>query len=75
LSRPATSAVNFEAGAVMPNAVVVPVGASGEVCVWTNAATNVLVDVSAWFPGAGSVGLVSGRLLDTRYGIGPIPTP
>ncbi|HZB39452.1 MAG TPA: SpoIID/LytB domain-containing protein, partial [Ilumatobacter sp.] len=63
--EPATSAVNYAfAGAVEPNAVVVPVDATGEVCVATMTATEVVVDVSGWF----SAGLESatGRLVDTR---------
>jgi hypothetical protein len=49
---------------VEPNAVVVPVDATGEVCVSTLTATEVVVDVSGWF----SSGLESaaGRLVDTR---------
>jgi peptidoglycan hydrolase-like amidase len=71
--EPATSSVNFvAAGAVEPNAVVVPVDESGEVCVSSLVETDVIVDVAAWFDG----GLRSSpgeRLVDTRYGIGPIP--
>jgi peptidoglycan hydrolase-like protein with peptidoglycan-binding domain len=70
--EPETSSVNWvAAGAVEPNAVVVPVGASGEVCVSTLTPTEVLVDVSGWF----DAGLrsASGRLVDTRIGLGPIP--
>jgi peptidoglycan hydrolase-like protein with peptidoglycan-binding domain len=64
-AEPSTSSVNYmSAGAVEPNAVVVPVDATGEVCVSTLTATEVLVDVSGWF----SSGLESaaGRLVDTR---------
>ena len=53
------------AGAVEPNAVVVPVDATGEVCVATLTATEVVVDVSGWF----DVGSASRRrvvLVDTR---------
>ena len=73
LPRPDTSSVNFVPGGVFPNAVVVPVDSTGEVCVWTYSETDVLVDVSAWFGGAGSIGVASSRLVDTRHGIGPIP--
>ena len=72
--EPGTSSVNFvAAGAVEPNAVVVPVDASGEVCVSSLVETDVIVDVTAWFDD----GLRSSpgeRAVDTRYGIGPIPT-
>ena len=63
--QPVTSSVNYAtAGAVEPNAVVVPVDATGEVCVTTKAATDVIVDVMAWFD-AGLNGAV-GRVVDTR---------
>ena len=57
--------MNFAfAGAVEPNAVVVPVDATGEVCVVASAPSEVVVDVSGWF----SSGLESAtaRLVDTR---------
>lgn len=70
--EPTTSSVNYsKAGAVEPNAVVVPVDATGEVCVATLVATEVIVDVSAWFDAA--LRPAAGRLVDTRDGTGPIP--
>ena len=72
--RPETSSVNFVRGGVSPNAVVVPVDATGKVCVWTYASTDVLVDVSAWFGESASMDAASERLVDTRKGIGPQPT-
>jgi hypothetical protein len=63
--EPGTSSVNYaSAGAVEPNAVVVPVDASGEVCVGTMTATEVVVDVSGWFDSA--LQSATGRLIDTR---------
>jgi hypothetical protein len=70
--EPETSSVNYAfAGAVEPNAVVVPVDATGEVCVATSSAAEVVVDVSGWF----DAGLrqATGRSVDTRIGLGPIP--
>ena len=64
LAKPGTSAVNYRAGGVSPNAVVVPVDATGEVCVSTLTATEAIVDVSGWFDG--DLHLASGRLVDTR---------
>jgi len=46
---------------------------TGEVCVWSKAETDVLVDVSAWFGAGAAVSSASDRIVDTRYGIGPIP--
>jgi hypothetical protein len=54
----------MSAGVVEPNAVVVPVDSSGEVCVSTLTATEVIVDVSGWFDGA--LQPAGGRLIDTR---------
>jgi peptidoglycan hydrolase-like amidase len=63
--EPETSSVNYAfAGAVEPNAVVVPVDSTGEVCVGTMTATEVVVDVSGWFDD--SLNLATGRLIDTR---------
>ena len=63
--EPATSSVNYMSrGAIEPNAVVVPLDGTGEVCVSTLTSTEVLVDVSGWFD-AGLQG-ATGRLIDTR---------
>ncbi len=71
--EPATSSVNFvAAGAVEPNAVVVPVDETGEVCVSSLVATDVVVDVTGWFE-SGLRSSPGERLVDTRYGIGPVP--
>jgi hypothetical protein len=65
--------VNFmAAGAVEPNAVVVPVDGTGEVCVSSLVASDVVVDVMAWFD-AGLQGVPGARIVDTRFGIGPVP--
>jgi Stage II sporulation protein len=64
------SHVNFvKAGAVEPNSVLVPIDATGEICVWTYAAAHVLVDVNGWFT-SGFVGQTGARIVDTREGRG-----
>jgi hypothetical protein len=73
-AEPDTSSVNYmAAGAVEPNAVVVPLEAdgTGEVCVKTLVGTNVIVDLAGWFDAG--VAPAAGRIADTRYGIGPLP--
>ncbi len=70
--EPVTSSVNYLAGGVEPNAVVVPVDDTGEVCISTKATSDVVVDVSAWFE-QGLQGVPGGRIVDTRFGTGPIP--
>ena len=48
---PVASNLNFRAGDVVPNAVVSRVGSDGGVCVFADASTQLLVDVTGWFPG------------------------
>jgi hypothetical protein len=71
-AEPVTAAVNYGAGEVVSNSVVVPVDATGEVCVSSRVGTDVVVDLSGWFESGLRPGL--GRLVDTRYGIGPVPS-
>jgi hypothetical protein len=73
LPRPETSAVNYRAGGVSRDAVVVRVDATGVVCVESLAATVVLGDVAAGVGEGGAVGSASARLVDTRIGLGPQP--
>jgi hypothetical protein len=49
--RALVSSLNFEAGEDVPNAVVAPLSASGTVCIYSNALTDVVVDVNGWFAG------------------------
>ena len=50
--RPLASSVNFMgAGATVPNAVLSPVSASGEVCFYAHADTDLIADINGWFPG------------------------
>jgi peptidoglycan hydrolase-like protein with peptidoglycan-binding domain len=71
--EPETSLLNFQVGVASPNAVVVPVDSSGEVCVSANKAVDVIVDVAGWFESGVRSGSGDLRLVDTRYGVGPIP--
>ena len=67
---PDASHVNFlTPGAVEPNSVLAQVDATGEVCVWTYAASHVLVDVNGWFT-SGFRGRAPVRIVDTRSGQG-----
>ena len=47
--RPLASNVNYLAGEVVPNAVLAKVGDGGAVCVFTKAATDLVIDVNGWF--------------------------
>ncbi len=68
--RPAQgSNVNFVAGDVAPNAVLSKVDGNGEVCVWSQKATDIVVDVNGYFEaGSGFEALKPARLVETRVG-------
>lgn len=66
---PTASNVNYVLGSTIPNAVVVKVGANGQVCFFTQAAVHLVVDANGYFPAGSSLTpLVPGRLLDSRPG-------
>ena len=46
--QPPTSDVNFAAGDVQPNLVVVPIGPDGRVNVFTSATSHLIFDVAGW---------------------------
>jgi hypothetical protein len=64
-SRPQTSNLNFAAGDVVANFVVVQPDDQGAVCIYAHSATHVVVDVMGTVS-AGFTGGVAQRLLDTR---------
>jgi hypothetical protein len=73
-SRPNTSAVNYTAGKVVANNTIV--GVDGGMCVFSSAATNVVVDLTGTFSeGEGAVWLPSTptRVLDTRSSGAELP--
>jgi hypothetical protein len=80
---PTASNLNFLAKQIVPNLVVVPVGADGKVSLFNGSAGTVhlLADISGYFlagdpVSAGALGaLAPARLLDTRYGTGGLKTP
>ena len=66
--RPVASNLNFVAGQSVPNLVIAKLGTSGRVCVYSYAATDLLADVSGYFPvGSGYAPIANPtRILDTR---------
>jgi Repeat of unknown function (DUF5650)/Putative Ig domain len=68
-AMPNSSNLNYTAGSDMANLVISKLGTSGSVCVYTSAATHLIVDVTGYFP-AGSTyePLQPARLLETRTG-------
>ena len=73
--RPEASNLNFTTGAVVANGVIAPIGASGKVCIYSNQASHLLVDIAGWFAGgdaatAAFIGTTPNRFIDTRNAIG-----
>ena len=71
-SRPNASNLNFTPGQTVPNMVIVPVGAGGQISIFNETGTtDVLVDVLGWFPiGPSFTGLTPARLMDSRIPTG-----
>lgn len=67
--RPGTSSLNVKAGQTISNSVITKLSASGMICVYTQVAADVLIDVFNVLP-AGAVAALDNpaRLLDTRVG-------
>ncbi|WP_346536578.1 hypothetical protein [Micromonospora sp. DPT] len=82
--QPTASTVNFAAGQVVANRVIVPVGSDGKVSFSNRAgSTPLVIDVTGWFsdgsdPSAGGGYLASvppTRVVDTRVGLGAPKAP
>jgi hypothetical protein len=70
---PSTTTVQYAARQVVANTTIATLDSRGRFCVWTSAASDVLVDVTGWLaPGAGAGLTPVGptRLADTRTGLG-----
>ena len=72
---PLASNVNHDARQVVPNLAVSKLGPSGELCVFTKAATHVVMDVLGWIMGTGVTTVTPTRLVDTREGAGARVSP
>ncbi|MCU1391669.1 MAG: putative thermolysin family peptidase [Ilumatobacteraceae bacterium] len=64
---PTASNLNYVAGETIANAVVTKIGDGGKVCIFSQAATDLVADVNGYFPSDPSLTpLVPARLLDSR---------
>jgi uncharacterized protein (DUF1800 family) len=71
-TRPLASSLNFRAGQVVPNGLLAPLSASGALCLFSSAETDVIVDIAGWFDGDAFTGATPKRLVDTRVGAGAV---
>jgi hypothetical protein len=70
---PTTSTLNFAAARDIANSTIATLAADGSVCVYSSAATDVIVDITGWFsPRAATAMSVTAslRAADTRSGVG-----
>jgi Ca2+-binding RTX toxin-like protein len=75
-AMPLASNLNFTQGQIIANAVVAKVGADGKVCVANSGPTNMVVDLTGWFPAGSELqSLTPARLLDTRIDPGAWAEP
>jgi hypothetical protein len=66
-TQPNASSLNYVAGQTIPNAVIAPVSAQGEVCFFSQSPTHILADVNGWFAvGASFTSVTPSRVFDTR---------
>jgi hypothetical protein len=75
--RPTTSVLNVVAGRDRANNAVVPLAATGDLCLFVSAPMHVIIDVNGWYgPGGGPAQpVVPIRRLDTRNGQGGYGRP
>ncbi|TPW16527.1 MAG: hypothetical protein FD127_52 [Acidimicrobiaceae bacterium] len=81
--RPTASTLNVTfAGQNIPNAVIVPLGAGGQISLYAQSGTHLIADVAGWFGDASQPAKLDGlfqplaptRILDTRSAIGVATT-
>ena len=73
---PVASNVNYAAGQTVANQVIAPLTGSKDVCIFSYASANVVVDALGWFGGSSGsrfTSIVPARAADTRSGIGVAP--
>src|SRR5262249_48290746 len=69
--RPLASNLNYVPGQNVANLVTAAVSGSGTICIYSYAASDVIVDLNGWYPRASAYQAVSPvRVLDTRDGTG-----
>ena len=71
-ARDLVSSVNFAAGETVSNAVIATVSADGNVCFYSLATADLVVDINGWFSATSDfTGVTPTRVFDTRAGESP----
>ncbi len=67
--RPLAANINYVHDQIIPNAVIAPISATGEICLYSLAPTHLVADLNGWFAtGTGFQAITPARLFDTRPG-------
>ena len=75
-ARDLVSSVNFALGQTVSNAVIATVSADGNVCFFSSATTDLVVDINGWIAtGSDFNGVTPVRVFDTRAGQSPERRP
>jgi uncharacterized protein YkwD len=65
--RPLASTINFQTGTTIANAIITKLGTSGDVCIYTNQNTHIIIDVNGYLTANTDYkSLNPARLLDSR---------
>lgn len=66
-NQPTASNLNYAPGQTIANQVITKVGSNGQISLFTAASTNLLVDITGYYPRGAAYGAITPlRLLDTR---------
>jgi hypothetical protein len=72
---PDTSTLNFVGGQTVANTTIAALSPAGQLCAWTYAETDILVDITGWLSPRGASRLTPigpTRVVDTRSGVGGV---
>jgi hypothetical protein len=73
-ARPNVSNLNFVSGKTVPNAVLIPLSATGTVCFYVYGQADIIVDTNGNFESElGYSPIAPNRIADTRSGFGGVP--
>jgi len=73
-TRPDISSLNFNAGDIVPNAVIARLSDTGSLCFYSNVAVDIIADINgSLLDGNGFNPTAPSRLFDTRSGFGGVP--
>ena len=71
---PNVSNINFVSDQTVANSAIVPVGATGAICIYVYGTAHAIVDVAGWLPAEqGFTAVPPQRVVDSRNGSGGIP--